>query len=213
MEPGADATSGGPADTMGEEPRCGDGQIDPGEECDDPEDPSCRTCLKDRLVFVTSESVPGDFAGAAALEYLCNHLADAAGLLVDHKPRFLPWLSTKRSGATDRLHHARGRYVLRNGLVLADSWDALVAGELQNPPSIDENGELLEVGVWTGTRPDGTRVPQSTQCNDWTESDFDVTGSWGYSARLDAEWTQWADSEVALTSCGGSLSLYCFEQH
>jgi len=192
--------------------QCGDGQVEGDEECDDPDDASCRACLKDRLVFVTSTVVAGNFAEAGPLEAECNRLADLAGLLVDHEPRFFPWISTAAGDASDYLHHARGRYVLRNGAVLANDWDALVAGELQNPPNIDEYGEVWDVAVWTGTRPDGTRVPESTQCNNWLEDDPDFTGAWGYSKRLDAEWTQWADADVALSPCGAHQALYCFEQ-
>lgn len=203
------ATDAG-SDTTGA-PRCGDGQVDADEECDD-DDATCSDCKKDWLVFVTSTVVPGNFAEAGPLEAECNRLAGLAGLLVDDESKFFPWISTGDGDAADYLHHARGRYVLRNGAVLADNWDALVAGELKNAPNIDESGKTWDVAVWTGTDPHGTRVPQSTQCNGWTEDDFDFTGTWGYSARLDAEWTQWGDAEVALSTCGGSQALYCFEQ-
>ncbi len=204
-EPGSTSTAGIPT--------CGDQNIDADEECDDINDPACWNCRKDRLVFVTSETVPGDFAEHAELDYLCNHLADIAGLLVDHQPRFLPWISTSLGGATHRLHHAEGRYVLRNGAVLAESWEALIAGDLLNPPNIDETGKIFDVAVWTGTRPDGTAMPDSDHCENWSIGGFDHFGGWGYSGRTNAEWTQWAEAEFNPGTCGDYLSLYCFEQY
>jgi len=40
--------------------------------------------------------------------------------------------------AKDRMFRGRGRYVLVNGLVVADNWEALLAGELQTPINLTE---------------------------------------------------------------------------
>jgi hypothetical protein len=48
---------------------------------DDPGDTRCHKCVRDRLVFVTSKNVHGDFAERelAGYDYMCNHLAAVAG--------------------------------------------------------------------------------------------------------------------------------------
>jgi hypothetical protein len=83
---------------------CGNSVVEGDEECDDPGDTRCHKCVRDRLVFVTSKNVYGDFAERelAGYDYMCNHLAAVAGLLTNSQPRFKPWVSTsegERGGA------------------------------------------------------------------------------------------------------------------
>ena len=68
--------------------------------------------------------------------------------------------------AGERIFHSRGRYVLRNGLVFAESWDALMAQQILNPLNVDENSQTRHYPVWTGTRPDGTAAADATHCDD-----------------------------------------------
>jgi len=180
------------------------------EECDG-DGPSCNGCVRDRLFFVTSESLPGSFLSEVDLLYHCDHYAALAGLLEDHQPRFRPWLSDSSQSAAQRLEHSPGRYVLRNGEVLAESWDDLVDGELLRPPNIDERGELREVDVWTGSLANGSGAPNATNCDDWSTDDFDIIGSWGHSAHKDGQWSYWGDSGLNPTTCASKSSLYCVE--
>lgn len=226
---------------------CGDGELDPGEECDDglagnaPDaacqetcvlsfcgdgsvrkvleecddqnnDPAdgCHTCYRTRRVFITSESYQGaQFMGLAGADQRCRSLAAQAGLM--NAPKFKAWLSDSQTSAKERLHHARGRYELINGLLVADNWDALVAGNLVNPINVTEKSETSEVGVFTGTTPDGSIAVGSNHCADWTSQKFEDEAFWGASGEISSGWTLY-DSPVNPGDCGGGYALYCFEQ-
>ena len=211
-----DSTTGettGPMETTGPAAVCGDGLVAGEEECDDPGDTACFNCVRDRLVFVTSKfDFRGDFSLAPqSLDYWCNHLAAAAGLLpVGQKGRFKPWISTSEASAAERLDHSKGRYVLRNGLVFALSWDALVAGEILNALNVDENSQTRQVTVWTDTNPDGSAMP-GEHCNDWTSDSGDLLASYGESFALDGNWTLSVGEATNPDYCGGESALYCFE--
>jgi hypothetical protein len=158
---------------------------------------------------VTSESVQGDF-GIDGLDDLCNQLAADAGLLINGKKRFKPWISTSTQDAVDRFHHSPGRYVLVNGAIFASSWDAIIAGELQHPLNIDENGAEVAGTVWTNTLPNGRAVPDSNHCKDWSVKDEFSTACYGYSTDVDEQWTLATDGTCP-TQCGDVAALYCLE--
>lgn len=204
---------GDTVETTGPAAVCGDGVVAGEEECDDPGDTACFNCIRDRLVFVTSKfDFRGDFSLAPqSLDYWCNSLAADADLLgPDKKKRFKPWISTSEGSAAERLHHSKGRYVLRNGLVFAPSWDALVAGEILNPLNVDENSETRHVIVWTDTRPDGSAMA-GEHCNDWTSDSFELYASFGESFALDGNWTLSVGEATNPTLCGVDAAIYCFE--
>ena len=124
-------------------PVCGNGILEADEDCDDgnatPGD-GCQECALDSLIFVTSERYQG-FAldGLYGADQRCRSLAAKADL-----PRFLTfkaWLSTPTMSAADRMLHSRGRYVLVNGLVVAQNWDALTSDILENPIMVDESSQ------------------------------------------------------------------------
>lgn len=206
-----DGTSG-TVETTGPAAVCGDGVVAGEEECDDPGDTACFNCVRDRLVFVTSKfDFRGDFSLAPqSLDYWCNHLAALAGLLPNNQAKFKPWISTSEGSAAERLHHSKGRYVLRNGLVFALSWDALVAGEILNPLNVDENSETRHVTVWTDTRPDGSAMA-GTHCNDWTSDSGDLLASYGESFALDGSWTLSVGEATNPIGCLDDSAIYCFE--
>ena len=196
---------------------CGNGMLEDfgpvPEECDDgnldPEDGCSDTCALDRRVFVTSaEYSAGELQSLKIADALCGNLADDQGFADALKYR--AWLSDSTTDARDRFEQGRGRLVMVNGLVLADSWSALLAGELQNPFEVTEKSETYQGGVWTGTRPDGTAVPDAEHCDDWSTDSFQKTGYYGYSDRTTPEWTlSQADDNPIL--CGVSFALYCLQ--
>ena len=102
-------------------PACGDGVVDPGESCDDmnddPDD-GCKLCTADRRVFASSAEYQGfALGGLYGADQRCRMLAAISML-----PNFLTyraWLSDSNPAAADRLVHSRGRYILVNGLVVA----------------------------------------------------------------------------------------------
>lgn len=164
----------------------------------------------DRLVFVTSRVVRGNFAAEfGGHDGLCNLLADEAGLAVGGAPHFKAWLATKEQDAVERIEHSPGRYVLVSGETFAESWDALVAGLLQHPLSVDERGYIVNELVWTDTMPNGHAV-QGTHCEDWTSKGDHLEAAFGYSSDADGQWTHVVDG-TSPALCGSSAALYCIE--
>ena len=198
--------------TTGPTPVCGNGVVEGDEECDDPGQTACFECIRDRLVFVTSSvAFPGNFGDEAAdLDFDCNQMAAFAGLLDGNKRRFKTWISTTTESAADRLYHSPGRYVLRNGLVFAESWDALIAGQILNPLNVDENSQTQNATVWTDTRPDGTPMP-GDHCQDWKSQSWEAWAYWGDSWAMDGSWTLYVGDATQPDVCLGSAALYCFE--
>ena len=238
----------GTASTAMDVPVCGDGRIDPGEECDESfahnsDDGACLAscvlakcgdgrvhagdeecddgnaivtdgcdlgCGRTRRVFITSAAYQGgQFQGMIGADQRCRSLAAQAGLA--NFAGFKAWLSDSTTSPLQRMFNGRGRYELINGLLVADDWDALLAGELQHPIEVTEKGETNHNSVWTGTYPDGTTVPGSDHCLDWTSSDVNHWEFWGVGSEITADWTL-ADVELNPTDCGNGLALYCFEQ-
>jgi len=202
-------TSGTPSEPA---PICGNGLLEQAEECDDgdliPDNGCSDTCTADIRAFVSSTTYKaGELMSLILADALCfNHalLADLPDPL-----RFKAFLSDSKTDARDRFK-GRGRIVMINGLVLADSWDALLAGELHGPLEVTEKSETYHGPVWTGTRPDGTAAPDSTHCADWsTDSPID-SAYYGYSDELTAEWLL-ADQQDNPAECAIDFAIYCFE--
>jgi cysteine-rich repeat protein len=178
----------GVLETFGAEPEeCDDGNLDPEDGCDD-------TCALDRRVFVSSTLHQGGngggltgLTGLKSADAICANLADDQGW--PEGLSYRAWLSDSETDARDRLKRGRGRLVMVNGLVLARSWEALLAGDLENPLEVTEKSETYQGWVWTGTRPDGTAVPGSEHCEDWKTDSIFPTGHFGYSDRMMGEWT------------------------
>ncbi len=184
------------------------------EECDDgnddPDD-GCSNCGRDRLVFVTSESYQGGiFMGLIGADQRCRSLAGEAGL--PNYTGFKAWLSDSTVSARYRMFAGRGRYVLVNGLVVADSWDGLLTVGLKNLINVTETSETKEAPVWTGTMPDGSAAVGADFCADWSRFLDENEAFWGRSGEISDEWTI-ADAPVDQpTDCLSEIALYCFEQ-
>jgi cysteine-rich repeat protein len=204
------STDTGSSSTGPTPPICGNGIIEDGETCDDgnqtPGD-GCQECAKDSFVFVTSELYQGfALGGLYGADQRCRNLAAKADL-----PRplaFMAWLSTATMSAADRMVHSRGRYVLINGLVVAQNWDALTSGQLENPIAVDEFSQSRDDGVWTGTLHSGQPALGSEFCADWNDVSgaFQFAGA-GLSMSTNDSWTY-----LEPDSCMSELRLYCIEQ-
>ena len=196
--------------TGGTGPVCGDGVVAGDETCDDgnaiPDD-GCQECARDSIVFITSESYQGyALDGLYGADQRCRSLAAKANL---QRPlTFRAWLSTPSMAAADRLLHSRGRYMLTNGIVIAQDWDELTSGTLQSPIVVDENSQTKEDFAWTGTLPDGQPALGSEFCGEWKETEgFLIFGGEGLSIATDSTWSFFDQG-----GCGSESSLYCFEQ-
>lgn len=197
------------------EAACGDGFVHAGvEECDDGNfdvtDGCDLQCGRTRKVFVTSAIYQGhQFMGLWGADQRCGSLAAQAGL-----PNFLgykAWLSDSTTSPAKRMYHGKGRYELVNGLLVAENWDALVAGELMNPINVTEKSETHNIPVWTGTNPDGTAAEGVNHCFDWTSSNLDATEFYGASTEITGDWTL-VDVPFNPDTCNSHAALYCFEQ-
>jgi cysteine-rich repeat protein len=209
-----DSTDTDTGTSTGAAPFCGDGTLDESEECDDGNlvtDDGCNACKRDRLMFVSSEPgfLGGMLQGLKGADNYCVSRAGQAGF--ENFLKFKAFLSDSQTDAVDRLFAGEGRYVLVDGTVVADNWQALLTGPLQHPIELTELGEVLHRPVWTGTRHgDGRAVPGSMHCDDWTSVDPDKKANFGWSDEVDANWTQ---SEVFNPdSCGSMNVIYCIEQ-
>ena len=189
-------------------PTCGDGIVDPGETCDDmndnPDD-GCKLCTADRRVFASSVEYQGfTLDGLYGADQRCRMLAAIAKL-----PNFLTyraWLSDSNTAAADRLVHSKGRYILVNGLVVAQDWDALISGTLENAINVTESSEVAGGLAWTGSFPNGQPAFGSSFCEDWDGEDDLQLGGAGVCSQTDAFWSFFEQYD-----CGSNLSLYCFE--
>ncbi|MBA3548592.1 MAG: hypothetical protein H0T76_19075 [Nannocystis sp.] len=190
-------------EAFGAEPEeCDDGNLDPDDGCND-------TCALDRRVFVTSiRYSSGELQSLKIADALCFNRADDQGW--PDALKYRAWLSDSTTDAKDRFKQGRGRLVLVTGLVLAASWSALLAGELEHAFEVTEKNETYHGGVWTGTRPDGTAVPGSEHCEDWSTNWYKNTGHYGYSDRMTSEWTLSQDDDNPIV-CGVDFALYCLQ--
>ena len=215
---GTTDTTGTTADSTGEPiAECGNGTLEAfgpvPEECDDgnldPDDGCSDTCALDRRVFVSSLLyMGGELESLYIADALCANHAGVQGW--PDPLKYNAWLSDSKTDARDRFIRGRGRLVMRNGLVFATSWPALFAGMVENPLDVTDEGLTYQGEVWTGTRPDGIAVPDSTHCEDWGTKSVLPTGYYGYSNKTTAEWTLAVDADQP-SPCNSDYAIYCFQ--
>lgn len=197
-------------DTSTGDPPCGNGILEEnrGEECDDGNgdaiscDENCQ--FVERRVFLTSIGYSGALGGLEGADGKCQELANGAMLQAD----FQAWLSTQDGSPSTRFGDDlfAGQYVRIDGIVVANGWEGLTSGDLQNPINVDEKKKLWEngLGVWTNTEINGTSLSDK-DCMDWLVGlEPSVTG---LSTAKDSTWTNNSDMQV----CSGSKRLYCIE--
>ena len=196
---------------------CGDGIVDGDEECDDGNkisDDGCNNiCGRDRIVFVSSKPSTPEHMGSAKLAGdFCKQLAGAAGL--PNSKSYNVWLSDSKINARDRVYNGKGRYILVDGTVIANTFDDFLLTDvidLQHPINLDQHGEFTVDGVWTGTKSDGTLAEDANQCWDWSSGDINGRAHFGVSVNVNAKWTLHPDPEVNPTSCAFGYRTYSFE--
>jgi cysteine-rich repeat protein len=195
------------------QPRCGDGltQAQNGEECDDgdlDDANGCNTqCGRDRYVFLTSVSYQGNFGTVSGANSLCKHAAKLADL--PNYDTYRAWMSDDTFTPDVWFYKSKGRYILTNGLVVADDWDDLTDGTIQRPINIDENGDEKGGRPWSNTTTSGLRRPGLDDCMGWTTMEFPLVGRVGSDQHEDSRWTDAAEVNPVL--CVGVQPFYCFE--
>ncbi len=198
-------TETGPAPAI-----CGNGIVEGDETCDDgnntPND-GCQECAKDSIVFVTSELYQGfSLEGLYGADQRCRSLAGKAALA--RHLTFKAWLSSSAESAATRLIHSKGRYVLVNGLMVAQNWSGLTSGILINPIMVDETSQSREDRVWTGTLSTGEPAVGTDFCDDWKDTGVLKFAGSGISMNIDETWS-FFDNDGTCTS---EARLYCIEQ-
>lgn len=187
---------------------CDDGNLDDGDGC------SSSCTIEYKTVFVTSQSFDGNLGGLAGADAKCNELASNAGLEGEYKA----WLSDSTTDVSERFSRV-GTYISTGGYntdyeIIANNWDDLTDGSLENPIYYDENGDYVsQAAVWTNTSYlDGARFYWNNTyytCNDWNEASSYKKASYGITAYYSTGpiWTQ-----AGTDTCSAQKRLYCFEQ-
>jgi hypothetical protein len=143
-------------------------------------------------MFTTKQTI--NFAGTQEADEFCMAQAAQAAL----PGTFVAWLSDATTDARDRIVGSDG-WIRTDGEPFADSLDDLVAGNILNPPSLDQFGEPNVDEIATATRADGTAADET--CSGGSSS-----YRRGLSTSTDETWT-FADSVL----CASPASFYCFE--
>lgn len=223
VDPGEDCDDGNHSNGDGCQhncmfPGCGDGAFDRGELCDDgnliDNDGCSSTCVRDAaFVFVSSALYPSDLGGPFGGDNLCQGLATDAGL----PGLYQAWLSIDILAAPDHITELPLPYIRPDGVLVADSFAALVEGmpaKLKASISVTETGEALKLDrqtclsgppVWTGTDETGLAVPAGN-CNGWETPEAIDPATAGKATATDGSWTR-----GCTLKCADMAHLYCFE--
>lgn len=153
-----------------------------------------------RVLFVSSTEHDGALGGLAGADAVCGSLATAAGL----GGSFVAYLSDDTTAAGDRVP-AGSAWVRPDGYLVAESSEALIAGDLRAPPNVTELGTYQTSYAWTGSFAFGNASPYT--CAGWTTNAGDASGNRGLPYTASEAWGFWSS-----WPCDRSLPLYCMEQ-
>ena len=192
---------------------CGDGIVDPSEDCDDANadetDRCTSTCKTIRLIFVTSVRLQGNINGLVNADANCKSLAFKAMMAdptsrITNASNFKALLATSTQTVFDRHFPGQGPYQLVNGLRVSDSFAQLFSEPHDNPVNVDERSMTQSTGVWTGLAADGQSFPDIDFCKNWTTT----LGTTSYG---DTDFVAGAIDNPT-TDCFSEFALYCLEQ-
>jgi hypothetical protein len=210
--PPADATVDAPSDATGTDtgtPGLDTGTTGDANKADGPD--TCTLGNGFKRVFVTSATYSVIAIGSVNnADVLCSFAA------VNFNGTFKAWISDEGTSASARLTHATVPYVLvDNATIVACDWTALTTQPLRHAIDLTENaslapaspgcGSTAERAVFTGTQQNGLVAPGHT-CTNWADSAG--VGLMGFAPAVAQDWTDGCAGAV----CGGTGSLYCFEQ-
>lgn len=170
---------------------------------------SCGGDPNERVVFVYDGSARGALGGVSGADAYCQQEAIDNGL----KGTYYAWIADTdpSSAPAFRFERSTVPYVRVSGVKIADDWDDLTDGTLDN--SIRYQADNTQPGlapVWTNVSSDGTQDGSTANdsCNDWTTSSGAVTGGAG---RRDSSSGGWTNQNTRTCDSGGN-EAYCFEQ-
>ncbi|WP_186343237.1 DUF1554 domain-containing protein [Allochromatium palmeri] len=158
-----------------------------------------------KLVFVTSETYDGNLGGVTGADSKCQAEADLALLT----GTFKAWISDETSSPNTRFSKSDVPYILPSGEIVAENYEDLTDGFIENPININPYGDYYNnQAVWTGTRYDGNL--SNGTCNNWTigyGNRINENGIRGSINSIDQGWS--SDFNVR---CDSNYRLYCFQQ-
>jgi hypothetical protein len=161
----------------------------------------------ERRVFVTNSSYSGNLGGVTGADSVCQSLASGIGL---GSGTWRAIISDTTISAVSRLDFNWGTLKRLDGIVVANGWNDLWDGTIQNPINISETGGTINGAVMTATSSNGTTsatIAKNHSCNNWTQASSDEQPNLGNSGISTSAWVRWQDSVYS----GCSNRIYCFE--
>lgn len=163
-----------------------------------------------KRAFITSTTYYGNLGGLSGADAKCQEKANAANLGGSWKA----WLSDNSTSAASRLNHYSGPYKRVDGITVANNWDDLTDGSLQDKINITELNKPSSWNlVWTNTKIDGSIFSTNFNqtCNNFTSLNYyNKAAGTGFAGVTDNRWTNNANNPPY--GCDAPGSLYCFEQ-
>ncbi len=213
---GESSTTGSGSGSTTEPATCGDGEIGPGEQCDDGASVDGDGCsalcqLEFRRIFVTSAVFSGDLGGRAGADEKCQAAAAVAAV----PGTFRAWLSTDDASPETLFVLSEVPYVRLDGVQVAADWEDLVDGSLGAPINVSELGGPPAAGThacvpgdalvaWTSTTHGGKPLMPGA-CENWTSTNGEANV--GRVGTVDLAWSAYCP-----TPCSGQSALYCVQQ-
>lgn len=152
-----------------------------------------------KIIFL-SATYNGSLGGLAGADAKCQTEANNASL----SGTFKAFLSDSTTNVKDRLFHNTGPYKRKDGALIANDWDALISGSIDNAINIKADGSSSDGGVWTGTT---TTFTTGAHCSDWTDNSPFASGKAGLTTGVGSAWV-----DNSSPTCNIPGSLYCVEQ-
>lgn len=161
-----------------------------------------------KLVFVTHAKFGADLGGVAGADFKCWGQAMLSPLTAGRE--WKAWISESQYNCPYvTFIRSKTRYELVDGTKIADNFQDLIDGNLDNPILKNQYNELYYGWVWTGTNAGGLWISNG-HCDGWTSAEASAGGGYaGYNNYFDDfKWT--AYSNIGCET--DELPIYCFEQ-
>lgn len=160
-----------------------------------------------KLAFLGNTTTNANLGGVDGADQLCQEWADAAGF---EGRIFFAWVAGDDDSTSPavRFRKYTGPYYTSDGVSIADDWDDLTDGSLDN--ELDWNEYAAISGgklAWTNVDTDGSSLG-SDSCNEWTSENGADIGATGDAAYNDGNWTDNSNTDL----CSDARKLYCIEQ-
>ena len=163
----------------------------------------------EKTVFVTKASFESNMGGLSGADTKCQAEADDPASIVP-SGTYMAWLSDGTNSPDTRFTKSSHPYVLPNGTRIADDYNDLTDGNIQNIINVDFSGKTIgQQNFWSSTAADGTSEQNFATCKGWT-----WTNTSGYSHSMlgitNKKSTLW--TSFGREKCGKTYRLVCFQQ-